>query len=347
MLMVHFINSFNGGGAERVCLNSVRWFDDCEHVVVYLRKNPTHLKNEFGNSCKIISCLEIFKLFATLRKPNVVFVSYLYFASVFAEVLMLFVRLFGARPLHILQIHNGLGDQSVLNLKTIILCKTLQFTLSYNSTRVVYCSHFGQINHMKKFGFPIGDVVHFYPLEENAFKHTSVSVVNHYSIGIISRWDSQKGVDWLISVAPTLDALRSFNCELHFYGVGLTASNLDLQPFLDGSPSGLIQLHGFKDDVDKIFDAHSLFLLPSRSEAMPQVVFETLNRGKNIISSDVGDTNQYLDDKYLFQFGDTKKLNKCLKSHFKQDLTYHTTNAVKFTFEHSARQIRKIYDDPR
>lgn len=67
----------------------------------------------------------------------------------------------------------------------------------------------------------------------------------------------------------------------------------------------------------RLIDEHKIFVLPSKREAMPQVLIEAMARGKVVISSSTDGGKEIIKDKkngLLFKIGDFKKLAELIKN---------------------------------
>jgi glycosyltransferase involved in cell wall biosynthesis len=110
-----------------------------------------------------------------------------------------------------------------------------------------------------------------------------------YLVGSIARWNVRKDVPNL------LDALRLLNARMlpmHTLLIGqdLDASNPALANALESRCSGnSVSLLGHRSDLEMLARAIDLHVLPSATEAFPNVVAETMLSGTPNVVTDVGD----------------------------------------------------------
>ncbi|MDP1728800.1 MAG: glycosyltransferase, partial [archaeon] len=70
----------------------------------------------------------------------------------------------------------------------------------------------------------------------------------------------------------------------------------------------------------KLIDEHKIFVLPSKREAMPQVLIEALARGKIVITSKTDGGKEIIEDNktgFLFNIGDYKILPEVIQKNIK------------------------------
>jgi glycosyltransferase involved in cell wall biosynthesis len=317
--LIHVLNSLTSGGAERVALNSIKSMNNYDHIVIYIRSYPNELEAEFNKLCKVISIIDIKSLLIISKEissKKVVLMSYMYISSFVVEIFVLLSAFFRFNIKHILQVHNGLYDPKLMSKKSFFTATANKFLLKLSHSKIIYCSETSKINHQKFLNYPDADVLYFYPVHARSadtLEGLSQRKRSLNAIAVISRWDKQKGVDWLISSIQSLEVVRRSGLQFHFYGSGLGPDNAELHKLLlKENAFNYVILHGFISDLDPIYEIYDLFLLPSRSEAMPQVVFEVINHGKLILSTDVGDVKKFISPDYLFQFGNIHDLDRKL-----------------------------------
>jgi glycosyltransferase involved in cell wall biosynthesis len=111
-----------------------------------------------------------------------------------------------------------------------------------------------------------------------------------FLIGSITRWHSEKDVTALIqAIAILRNEIASFRCLL--IGPGLEDSNADLSRHIrDARLHDVVVPMGTRSDIAELARALDLHALPSRSEAFPNVVAETMLSGVPNVVTDVGDS---------------------------------------------------------
>ena len=70
----------------------------------------------------------------------------------------------------------------------------------------------------------------------------------------------------------------------------------------------------------QLIDEHKIFVLPSRREAMPQVLLEAMARGKIVISSDTNGGKEIIENNkngFLFKIGNAKELADLIKKNIR------------------------------
>lgn len=78
-------------------------------------------------------------------------------------------------------------------------------------------------------------------------------------------------------------------------------------------------IYNLKEKI-KCIDNHKFFVLPSKREAMPQVLIEAMSRGKIVISSDTDGGEEIIKDNengFLFEIGNVGQLTKLIKKNIK------------------------------
>ena len=108
-------------------------------------------------------------------------------------------------------------------------------------------------------------------------------------LGCVARWDPYKDHPNLLhALSIAASAGTSFRCVL--VGGGMITSNVALSDLLAKyNLSGSVILAGSRSDVPSIMNAVDLHVLPSVSEAFPNVVAEAMACGVPCIVTDVGD----------------------------------------------------------
>ncbi len=102
-------------------------------------------------------------------------------------------------------------------------------------------------------------------------------------VGYVGRLDVQKGLDWLLDVAPKiLDQLDHFH--FLFVGDGPLRSRLVEQARRLGI-EGRVHFAGWRADVPRILAACSLIVLPSRWEGMPNILLEAMASNRPVVAS--------------------------------------------------------------
>jgi glycosyltransferase involved in cell wall biosynthesis len=138
------------------------------------------------------------------------------------------------------------------------------------------------------------------------------SLVSYQSIpliGTVGRFDPQKDhTNLLDALAMLRDRGLAFRCVL--VGTGLDFSNSQIVEWI--AQRGLmhyVQLLGRRNDIPNIMNALDLHVLPSASEAFPNVVAEAMACGTPCVVTDVGDAAYIVGDTgWVVPPGDSKEL---------------------------------------
>ncbi len=147
-------------------------------------------------------------------------------------------------------------------------------------------------------------------------------------IGLIGRFDPQKGQDLLVSAFSKLDVLIKEQAVILFLGEKTKNEaddyfeNLQLQI----SKSGLdkyIFFQPFRKDVTLFYAAIDWLVMASKSETFGMVTIEALAAGKSIIGSNAGGTPEILEQGkygYLFESMNAQDLSSALEKAIKHKI---------------------------
>jgi glycosyltransferase involved in cell wall biosynthesis len=102
-------------------------------------------------------------------------------------------------------------------------------------------------------------------------------------IAVVGRLEKQKGLDWLLSLAPQL-LKQAPECDLLIVGDGPQREELVSRSAAMGLGKR-IHFAGWRPDVPAILAACDLLLLPSRWEGMPNVVLEAMASRRPIVAT--------------------------------------------------------------
>jgi len=127
-------------------------------------------------------------------------------------------------------------------------------------------------------------------IDVDQYPCTSAADLAHFGVppdrqGIlfVGRLHAQKGLDWMLRVAPSfLNELPSH--DLLLVGDGPERKNLqDLAASI--GINDRVHFSGWRPDVPEILAASALLVLPSRWEGMPNVVLEAMATGLPVVST--------------------------------------------------------------
>ena len=118
---------------------------------------------------------------------------------------------------------------------------------------------------------------------------------------------------------------------------------------------GSFVLAGFRADVDQFLPFLDLFVLPSYTEGLPNVVLESFAAGVPVVATAVGGTPEVVEDGasgYLVPAGDPQALaDRILDALANEDrlrdmgLQGRQTVVERFTFSAQARRYRQLFED--
>ena len=114
---------------------------------------------------------------------------------------------------------------------------------------------------------------------------------------------------------------------------------------------------GFRDDLDRFLPHWDLFVLPSFTEGLPNVVLESYAAGVPVVATAVGGTPEAVADGvdgYLVPPGDPAALARCILDVLNLGDARKAMGRcgqkrirAQFTFEAQALRYRKLFDDLR
>lgn len=109
---------------------------------------------------------------------------------------------------------------------------------------------------------------------------------------VAGRLERQKGIDWLLKLAP--DLLETLaDHDLLVMGKGPLQRDLERQVRASGS-AGRIVLLGWRSDAAAVIAACDLLLVASRWEGLPRVVLEAMALGRPVVAVDAEGVDELL-----------------------------------------------------
>jgi glycosyltransferase involved in cell wall biosynthesis len=128
-------------------------------------------------------------------------------------------------------------------------------------------------------------------------------------IGAAGRFSPEKGFEVLVKAAERV--LREHPCTgFVLFGEGQERASLQKQIQAAGLGQSFI-LAGFRADLDRFLPHFDLFVLPSYTEGMPNVVLEAFAAGVPVVATAVGGTPEIVEDGvsgYLVPSGDDETM---------------------------------------
>lgn len=155
-----------------------------------------------------------------------------------------------------------------------------------------FCSVQGRLPHQKLEIIPNGVDIDKYPAEPAADLAQFGVPADRQVIVSVGRLHAQKGIDWMLRVAPQiLGQLPSH--DLLLVGDGPERKTLqDLAASL--GVANRVHFAGWRPDVPDILAASALLVLPSRWEGMPNVVLEGMATGLPVVCTRVAGVEELL-----------------------------------------------------
>ncbi len=147
-------------------------------------------------------------------------------------------------------------------------------------------------------------------LENRIHKINLLGKESPVKVGIVASYhDSRKGLDTAIKA---LAVLGDFRIELHVLGLGTEVDRcnwfdyarkygVEKQLIFDSSKSNIKEVLEWNDEMDVI-------ILPSRSEGLPRCIVESISRACPCILSNVCGMPELVNERWLHNPGDEKKL---------------------------------------
>lgn len=135
-----------------------------------------------------------------------------------------------------------------------------------------------------------------------------------FTVVVISRLDSNKGIDWIIDAFIKLLESSNKNAQLLIVGSGPEYNNL--KSCVDKKFSNNIKFLGFIENVYGVLENADIFVLPSRFETFPLSIIEALSCGLPIVATKTGGLSELVindTNGFLVDFGDTEKLISSIK----------------------------------
>ena len=123
----------------------------------------------------------------------------------------------------------------------------------------------------------------------------------------VGRIDYQKGIDWLISIAPQFLSAHP-NYDLALVGNGPSSLIRKLQRRISRADmAGRIRFLGWWKDVAPLLARADLLVLPSRYEGLPNAVLEAMAAGRAVLATRAEGVSEALGEtaeKQTVRFGD-------------------------------------------
>jgi len=100
----------------------------------------------------------------------------------------------------------------------------------------------------------------------------------------------------------------------------------------------------------KLIDNHKIFVLPSKREAMPQVLIEAMSRGKLVISSETDGGKEILENSkngFLFEIGNSEHLSRLIQENINgnKDIREQAkTDSIKYAWKNLIKKYNFLFE---
>ncbi len=309
--ILFLINTLNGGGAEKILVDTVNNIDKTKYDVTLqtvtnrgvMRKNlnsDVHYKSivsfQKGFLQRIFSYLISFVIPPSITHS--IFIGNKYDIEIaFLEGVP--TKIIGSSKncnskklawVHI-DLYNTFGLEKVYkNLKEHIECYK-------RFDKIVCVSESAKNAFTKRFGIDKNLVVRYNVLDDSKVREKAKETVDKttkFRIVSVGRLTNQKSFDRLLVAFKKIIDLGE-DCELIIVGEGIERENL--QKYIDNnSLNGRVELVGFSDNPYKYMQSADLLVYPSRAEGYSTVVTESVILGKPILVTDCAGMREILGD---------------------------------------------------
>jgi glycosyltransferase involved in cell wall biosynthesis len=172
-------------------------------------------------------------------------------------------------------------------------------------------------------------------------------------VGAAGRLSPEKGFE-VLAEAATLVHRRDPSVGFVVFGDGPCREKIGRRIAAAGLGSSFV-LAGFRADLDQFLPYFDLFVLPSYTEGLPNVVLESFAAGVPVVATAVGGTPEVIEDGasgHLVPAGDARALADQILDALScedrlRDMGLHGRQCVveRFTFRAQARLYRQLFED--
>jgi glycosyltransferase involved in cell wall biosynthesis len=167
------------------------------------------------------------------------------------------------------------------------------------------------------------------------------------------RLSPEKGHRYLIEAFAKISNDRS-DVYLLICGEGPCLENLKHQA-IELSVNNRVLFLGFRKDMQNVYSAMDLFVLPSLTEGLPNVVLESFAFGKTVVATAVGGVPELVKHKkngYLVEPGNvnqmTQAITECLRDDVfleRMGVAAYKTVKEEFDFESQSEKLIRVYNE--
>ncbi len=309
------INKPTVGGAELFLLKLIKKIQNEFDCYVIFLSSKGELLEEFKKVTKKVYCLEIStnlisiaksfnKLVNIIKdiKPDVVH-SWLYISDIFGGIAAYVCNV----PKIIWSIRQSNISYSQNKLHTFLLsriCGILSYLIPH---KIISCSEVARKVHIRNSfykrskikvipnGYNLNYLV-YDKIYRKEFRDELLIKQSDKIIGIIGRYDIQKGFDNFVQIAKNISKSISHSKFL-FVGPGCTNDNVELTSFIDRNNLTFNSfLLGPRNDIKKVLCGFDLLIIASRGEAFPNILGEAMSLGTLVVATNVGEIPIILQD---------------------------------------------------
>lgn len=197
-----------------------------------------------------------------------------------------------------------------------------------------------EIPHLRKLGVTQDRIVYI-PNGVSEKYFTQRKLKEQQSVLFLGRIAPIKNIELLVEASKLFPKLK-------FSIVGFPEEKYLKKLSLDIGSASNVQIYGPVYDLSekiKVIDEHSIFILPSHREAMPQVLIEAMARGKVVIASDTDGARELIQtgiNGYIFPRNDLKELVELISSNLSGNAQI-SNRAQKFAEGFSWENLIKKY----
>lgn len=345
MKVLHIINSFDIGGAEKLLYNYIIETNDnaCNYIAILKSKNSYLYKELSQKGVKFIYLYgknPLFKLIKNIKKEKYDIVhAHLFPSNYYAAIASLFCK----------QSKFVFTEHSVTNKRRKYkIFKIIERIIYRQFNGIIACSE-NVKSSLEKW---IGKNIDIYTINNGVKEIEAINSNKDYDlITIASLRSNVKGVDILLK---ELSYIKDYFNNAIIIGDGLEKDNLlilrnDLG--LDNKVSFL----GIRDDIGIMLSKSKIFIMPSRNEGFPLALLEAMSAKSAIIASNVSDIPKIIrnnENGVLIDISKTGELSESIKCLLKsEDVCIklgekaYETYKNNYTIEIYCKNINKFYED--
>jgi glycosyltransferase involved in cell wall biosynthesis len=294
MKVLHVINSLDQGGAENTLFSLVRSDTKQTHIVVSLKGSGFFGEQLEALGVKVIplnigyanSITAFLKLYQIIKieKPQIV-QSWLYISDLFASLVILFSK----NQTLIWNVRNGSLNTAIVSRSSVLAAKFCSI-LSFRIPKAIICCSKSSILTHSKFGYDRKKFTLIYNgIDIVRFSFSNYLPRKDIHIGYVGRFDPQKGHSNLFEALSLLKQ-TNVNFKVILVGQNILSTNKDLVRLINKHKlENNVELRGLCYRMNDLYNELDIHVLPSLSEAFPNVVAESMACGIPNVVTNVGD----------------------------------------------------------